>query len=61
MAPIRRHEDNCKACFEPWDCDCTCATCIESRKKYLSIITGYATRKELNPEEKEKDDEKESS
>lgn len=51
----RRHEDDCIACLEPWACDCICRTCTQSRKEYKNIIEQYATCKEMNPEEKEND------
>jgi hypothetical protein len=28
---IRRHEDDCIGCLEPWDCDCECNTCKAAR------------------------------
>ena len=34
VMPIRRHEDNCKACLEPQFCDCLCGTCKKSREDY---------------------------
>lgn len=34
IMPIRRHEDDCIGCLEPWDCSCECNTCKAARDNW---------------------------